>query len=377
MNNRTPTGETIRKNYSPYLTASNSLPKNKKKNTHNLNHLSKIINILSRNNKINRNKYFNKKDNEKDINQNNYIKEKEKASTNTIENRSRIINYIKLLKIKTSFFTKMNKAKDFTSFMKSNNSHFNKIMIKSHKKNSFKSDKNNSKIKEIHLYNIYKDMMLFKRKINRIKKADIYSSNTKLIKRKNLNNFSLRKKIYRNQKDQNNQTEPAISKKDFKIKNVNNSFIQNINLYYFRKSINNINNNCSNSLLLTNINNNKNLMNQNKNTISKENLITNFKPINKYNTYIINHYMDFKDSKSKANRKRKIMNDININLNNLTEKNNLLNINTIKKNTSELKCKINNILININNNSHNNILQKNKSHFSCKNKAKKINYKFE
>ena len=46
------------------------------------------------------------------------------------------------------------------------------------------------------------------------------------------------------------------------------------------------------------------------------------------------------------------------------------------KNPSELKFKLNN-LITTNNNSHNNILQKNKTPFSCRNKDKKINYKFE
>jgi len=50
----------------------------------------------------------------------------------------------------------------------------------------------------------------------------------------------------------------------------------------------------------------------------------------------------------------------------------------MKKNASELKYKINNILISMNNNSHNNILQKNKYPFSCKNKIKKnLTFKFE
>ena len=269
----------------------------------------------------------------------------------------------------------MNKAKDFTSFMKSNNSHFNKIMIKSHKKNSFKSDKNNSKIKEIHLYNIYKDMMLFKRKINRIKKIDLSSNNTKILKRKNLNNFfNLKEKLF----NQNNKNESTLFKNDIKIKNINNSF----NLYNFKNSINNINNNCSKSLLLTNFNKNKILLNQNKNIKTKENIISNIKTINKYNTNIINYFINFKELKSKTNKKRKIINDFklanktNISyIKNLIEKNKLLNIKTIKKNKSDLKYKINSFLITINNN---NIIQKSKSPFSCRNNIKNnLTFKLE
>ena len=379
MNNRTITARPIRKNYSRYLNTSSSLPKNKKIKAHYLNYLSKKNNLLSKNTHVNQNKYFNKKDNENNINQNNDIKEK--TSTNTIENRSRLFNYIKLLKINSSYFTKMNGAKDFTIFTKNNNSHFNKIMNNSHKKNSFKNDKINSKKKEFLLYNINKDMMLFKRKINRIKNPALYSNNTKILKRKNFNNLNLKEKLFGNQNDQNNQNEPSLFKNDIKIKSIDNvstSFTQNINLYNYKKSINNINNNCSNSLLLTNINNNKNLLNPNKNIKSKENIIANFKPINKYNTYNINHFTNFKESKSKINKKRKIINDNQFtNKNNITyiknkiENNNLLNIKTIKKNASELKYKINNILKTIDNNSHNNILQKDKYPFSCRIKIKK------
>ena len=387
MNNRTITARPIRKNYSRYLNTSSSLPKNKKIKAHYLNYLSKKNNLLSKNTHVNQNKYFNKKDNENNINQNNDIKEK--TSTNIIENRSRLFNYIKLLKINSSFFTKMNRTKDFTIFTKNNNSHFNKIMNNSHKKNSFKNDKINSKKKEFLLYNINKDMMLFKRKINRIKNPALYSNNTKILKRKNFNNLNLKEKLFGNQNDQNNQNEPSLFKNDIKIKSIDNvstSFTQNINLYNYKKSINNINNNCSNSLLLTNINNNKNLLNPNKNIKSKENIIANFKHINKYNTYNINHFTNFKDSKNKTNKKnkkRKIINDNKFtNKTNITyiknkiENNNLLNIKTIKKNASELKYKINNILKTIDNNSHNNIPQKDKYPFSCRNKIKKnLNFK--
>ena len=43
----------------------------------------------------------------------------------------------------------MNREKDFTIFTKINNSHFNKIMNNSHKKNLCKNDKNNHKKKKI------------------------------------------------------------------------------------------------------------------------------------------------------------------------------------------------------------------------------------
>ena len=225
--------------------------------------------------------------------------------------------------------------------------------------------------------------------INRIKNPALYSNNSKLLKRKNLNNLNLKEKLFGNQNDQNNQNEPSLFKNDTKIKSINNvstSFTQNINLYNYKKSINNINNNCSNSLLLTNINNNKNLLNPNKNIKSKENIIANFKHINKYNTNNINHFTNFKESKNKTNKKnkkRKIINDnkftnkTNITyIKNIIENNNLLNIKTIKKNASELKYKINNILKTIDNNSHNNIPKKDKYPFSCRNKIKKnLNFK--
>ena len=374
MNNRTHNVDKIRKNYPQKLNTSINRLKNKKIKVNYLNYLLKKINALSKNTDDDINKY---KDKENNINQKN--DKKEKIYAKTIENEGKIINYNKLSKINISFFTKRNKAKDYTIFTKINNSHFNKILNHSHKKNSFKN-KNNSKKKEFYLRCINKDMMLSKRKINIMKKPGLYSSNTKIIKRNNLNNFTLKEKIFRNQNDQNNQSEPALFKKDIITKNANNSFTQNINLYNCRKSINNIKNNCSNSLLLTDINNNKNLMNQYKSTKLKEK-IKYFKPINKYNAYINNHFINFKESKS--NKKRKIINDFKfnnkayLNLQDLNEKNNILNIKKIKKNASELKCKINNILLTINNNSYNNILQKDKTPFSCLNKVKKINYKFE
>jgi len=388
INNRTLTSEIIRKNFSRCLNTSSSLPKNKKIKAHYLNYLSKKSNILSKNNHVNRNKYFCKKDNENNINQNNDTKEtKEKTSTNTIENKCKIINCNKLSKVNTSFFNKMNKAKDFTIFTKINNSHFNKIMNNSHKKNQCKNDKNNNKKKEINLCSINKYMMLFKGEINKIKQNDLYPNKTKLLKRKNLNNFT-KEIIYRNQNEQRNQSERALFKNIIKIKNINNvsnTLNQNFNLYNCKKPVNNINNNCSNSLLLTNINNNKGSLNKNKNIKPKENVITDFKPIIKYNTYNINHSINFKESKSKKNTKRKIINYVKFaNKANITyakyliEKNNLLNIKTMKKNASELKYKINNILISMNNNSNNNILQKNKYPFSCKNKIKKnLTFKFE
>ena len=388
INNRTLTSEIIRKNFSRCLNTSSSLPKNKKIKAHYLNYLSKKSNILLKNNYVNRNKYFSKKDNENNINQNNDTKDtKEKTSTNTIENKCKIINCNKLSKVNTSFLNKMNRAKDFTIFTKINNSHFNKIMNNSHKKNPCKNDKNNSKKKEIHLYSINKYMMLFKGEINRIKQNDLYPNKTKLLKRKNLNNFT-KEIIYRNQNEQSNQTERPLFKNIIKIKNINNvsnTLNQNINLYKCKKPVKNINNNCSNSLLLTNINNNKGSLNHNKYIKKKENIITEFKPIIKYNTYNINHSINFKESKSKTNTKTKIINDVKLTnkanityVKNLIEKNNLLNIKTMKKNASELKYKINNILISMNNNSHNNILQKNKYPFSCKNKIKKnLTFKFE
>ena len=263
MNNRALTVEAIRKRYPPHLNASSSLPKNKKIKAHYLNYILKKINVFSKNTHANRNKYFYKRDKENNINQK--IDTKEKISSKTIENEEKIINFNKLSKINTSICTKKFKAKDYTIFTKIKNSHFNKIMNNTHKNNSNKNDKNNSKKKEIYLCNINKYMMLFKREITRIKKTDLYSSKTKKIKRKNLNNFSLKEKIYNNQKDQNNQSGPVLFKNDIKIKNIRNSFIQRINLYNCKKSFNNINNNnCSNSLLLTNINNYKNLMNQQK-----------------------------------------------------------------------------------------------------------------
>lgn len=73
-------------------------------------------------------------------------------------------------KVNTSFYNKMNRSKDFTIFTKINNSHFNKIINNSHKKNSCKNDKNNNKKKENYLCNINKYIMLFKREKNRIKK---------------------------------------------------------------------------------------------------------------------------------------------------------------------------------------------------------------
>lgn len=384
MNNKTLNIESIRKSYSRYLNTSSSLPKNKKIKVHYIKYLTKKINILPKNTHVNRNKYFQNKGNENNNNQNNDTKEK--TFTNTIENKNKrkIIDYNKLSKINTSFFTKMNRVKDFTIFAKNNKSHFTRIMNNSHKRNSCKNEKNSSK-KEFHLFNINKDMMLFKRIINRTKKTDLYSFNTKLLKKNNLNNFKLKEKIYRNQNEKNIQSEPFLFKNDNKIKNTNNSFNKRINSYNCKKSINNTNKNCSNSLLLTNINSNKNLMNQNRNTKSKENIIASFKPINKYNTYIINHFINFKESKNKTNKKNKIINDnkftckTNITyIKNGLKKNKLLNIKTLKKNSSELKYKINNILITINNNTYNNILQKNKSPFSCRNKAKKnLNFKFE
>ena len=122
----------------------------------------------------------------------------------------------------------------------------------------------------------------------------------------------------------------------------------------------------SKSIILTNANNNKNLINQYKSIRSSEKIITEYKPINKYNTYIINHFINFKEPKINKSKKRRIINNKLTNkanitfIKNITEKNNLLNYKTINKNASELKYKINNILITINN-SHKNIFPKNKS----------------
>jgi len=358
INNKTLPAEIYRNSYSRYLNTGSSLPKNKKIKVYYVNYLSKNNNIFSKNTHSNLNKYSYKNGNEININQNNDTKEK--IFSNTIENKGKIINYNKLSKINKSFLTKMNKAKDFTIFTINNNSHFNKIMNNSHKKNHCKNDKNNSKQKENHFCNINKDMILFKRKINRIKKTYLYSNNTKILKRKNLN--TLKEKIYSNKFEQNSQNEPASFKNENKIANINNSCTQNIILHSIDKPTNIINNNCSNSLLLTNISNNKNLMNQNKNIKSKENILAKIKPINKFNTYIINHFVNFRESKSTKNKNRKIISDIKIkNKTSIThiEKNKK----KIKKNASELKYKMNNILITINNNSNNNILQKKISFF--------------
>ena len=61
--------------------------------------------------------------------------------------------------------------------------------------------------------------MLFKREKNR-KKNDLYPNKTKLIKRKNLNNFT-KEIMYRNQNEQGNQSERALFKNIIKIKNIN------------------------------------------------------------------------------------------------------------------------------------------------------------
>jgi hypothetical protein len=244
-----------------------------------------------------------------------------------------------------------------------------------------KNNKSHNK-KDFLIHNINKDKIIFKKKIKRIKKENLYLCHTKLFKRTNLDKYIKRENLYR-KKGKNKQNASFLLKNDTKIKNIiNNSFTQKINLYSYKKPINK-NNNYSNSLILTNINNSKNLINQCKNIKLNEKIITEFKPINKYNTYIINHFINFKEPKIITNKKRKIINNKLTNktnityTKNLTEKNNILKCKTIKKNASELKCKINNILVTINNNSYNNILQKDKTPFSCLNKVKKINYKFE
>ena len=359
INNKTLNSERNNKNYSRILNTSSSLPKNKKiKKSYLKDLFKKNIYTISKRSNVNKNIF--KKLNENNISQNNenkeYFSSNKKVYTHSIENKRKIkIN--KLTKINTSLFNKMNRIKDY-----------NTIKNNSQKKKLDKINKINklNKKKDFSINNINKDKMIFK-KIKRIKKTGIYLNNTKLLKRTNLNNFIKRENLFRKKIEKNNQNASVLLKNDIKIKNIiNNSFTQNINLYSYKykKPINNRNNNFSNSFILTNINNSKNLINAYKNIKSNEKIIAEFKPINKYNTYIINHFINFKEPKIYLNKKRKIINNKFHNkakiasIKNLTEKNNILKCKTIKKNASELKYKINNILITINNNSHKNILQK-------------------
>ena len=369
INNRTLNTERNNKNYSRILNTSISLPKNRKINKNYLNDLfkKKLYTISKKTHAI---KNIFKIDNENKINQNNETKEQLSSSkrvyTHSIDKRK--IYYTKMSKINTVLFSKMNRTKDLNISSKFNYSHFNTIKNISHRKNLYNIGKHyiSNKKKDFSFYNINKDKILFKGKIKRIKKTDLYLNNTKILKRKNLNNFFKMKNLYRKLNKKKSQNSSVLLKNDIKIKNIiNNSFTQNINLYNYKKPINKTNN-LSNSIILTNINNNKNLINQYKNIRSSEKIITEYKPINKYNTYIINHFINFKEPKINKSKKRKIINNkltnkINITfIKNITEKNNLVNYKTINKNASELKYKINNILITINN-SHKNILPKNKS----------------
>ena len=267
-------------------------------------------------------------------------------------------------KINTTLFSKINRTKDNSLFSKFYHFHFNAIKNNSKVKNLYNLNKMNisNKKQDFSFRNINKDKILNKKKLKKAKRNDLYLYNTRILKRKNLNNFIKRENLYGKRNEKNNQNSSVLLKNNVKIKNIiNNSFTQNINLYNYKKPINK-NNNFSDSL--TNFNNSKNLINQNKNIKLNEKIISEFKPINKYNTYIINHFINFKEPKINVNKKRKTINNKLTNksniafIKNLTEKNNLLKC---KANEGELKYKINNILITINNNSHKNIFIKKKS----------------
>lgn len=376
INNKTHNSERNNKNYSRILNTSRSLPKNKKIEKNYLNSLfkKKLYTIL-KNAHVNKNIF--KKFKENNVKQNNEIKEQLSSNkityTHSIESK-RKINHKKLSKINTSlYYNKMNRTKDLSILSKFHQYHFNTIRNNSHKKNLHNISKNNKSNRKkdfslYSLYNINKDKILFKNKIKKLEQKDLYLHKKKLLNRKNLNNFFKKENLYRKKIEKNNHNTSVLLKNDIKIKSIiNNSFTQKIYFYNYKKANNkNKNNNLSNSVILTNINNRKNAIKQYKSIKPNEKIITDFKPINKYNTYIINHFINFKMPKINTNKKRKIINNkftnkTNItNMKNLNEKNNLLNFKIIKKNASELNYKINNILITINNNSNKNKLTNNK-----------------
>ena len=333
INNRTLNTERNNKNYSKILNTSSSLSKNiiiKKNYLKDL--FKKKLNTIPKNVLLIKNIF--KKVNENSINQNNETKEQlssnKRLYNHSIENK-RKINYTKLPKINTVLFSKINRTKNYSKSSKFNHYNFNTIKSISHRKNLCNIIKNykSNKEKVFSLHNINKDKILSKGKIKRIKKADLFLKNIKILKRKNLNKFFRRENIYRKLNEKNNQNSSVLLKNDIKIKNIiNNSFTQKINLYNYKKPTNIKNNNFSNFIILTNINNSKNLSNQNKSNKSNEKIITEFKPINKYNTYIINHFINFKEPKININKKRRIINNKFTNktnityIKNFTEKNN-------------------------------------------------------